>query len=118
MEDRLAWLKHSQLLHAADESCPRNAEAGRGAVGPPMVQLVSFKIPRMCARSASDSVWGGPGIAACISSLSSVVRGDSTRPWVTITERSTKFCNSRMLPGQWCAEDFHHTLGDLIDRLA
>ena len=78
--------------------------------GPPILQPVASSVWSMSARSESRSVFGAAGSV----SLDIVVGGGegavgatglgsgfgSTPSWARMTARSTRFCSSRMLPGQ------------------
>lgn len=65
--------------------------------GPPTTPPVCRRVCRMCELSASFSVTGAHAFCAHVRSDSEPV---STGPLERITERSMKFCNSRILPGQ------------------
>ena len=65
---------------------------------PPTTQLVCRSVAMMCALSASASVRPMPSGSGQF--VRSVTGDRSSGPVVRRTERSIKFCNSRMLPGQ------------------
>jgi hypothetical protein len=68
--------------------------------GPPTTQLVSRRVLMMTARCASFSVLTTPSCVSWV--VSSAIGARSSLPFVKITDRSIKFCSSRIFPGQSC----------------
>src|SRR6266851_7974786 len=66
--------------------------------GPPTTQLVSRRVLMMSARCASFRVRTTPSRVSWL--VSSAIGARSSLPFVRITDRSIKFCSSRIFPGQ------------------
>ena len=64
---------------------------------PPTTQFVSWRVAMMCARSASASVRKTQFGTFWL--VSSAIGARNSAPLVRITDRSIKFCSSRILPG-------------------
>ncbi len=91
---------NAKLLHAMQQRCAGQSEANGGAA---MAAHNPIHLPEHFENMSALGVLQravAAGLGASATSLRSPKGAHNTGPGERITERSMKFCSSRMLPGQ------------------